>query len=184
MGRAGLWSSEAQRSKVNHRWVRRVLPTAKHRSGTACPLSRFRSKQYVNPANRIDFTDATLASSLVPVQCASLAPPAVFELKPKQSEGIPVTPRGTHTQVFSPSSATFQILYRSFPFGGHPPHHLLSSPGKVTARSFQSCNAFLRSSGIPSKHLLFPSGYPRQLHEEGLCCTTGSCAARLRLRRQ
>ena len=41
----------------------------------------FSPSRYVNPASRIDFTDATLASSLVPVQCASLAPPAVRQMQ-------------------------------------------------------------------------------------------------------
>ena len=36
----------------------------------------------------IDITDDTLASSLVPVQCASLAPPAlVFRLERERTEG-------------------------------------------------------------------------------------------------
>ena len=52
--------------------------------------------RYVNPASRIDFTDAALASSLVPVQCASLAPPAV---KQNKCKSIPMTPRVTHTRL-------------------------------------------------------------------------------------
>ena len=37
-----------------------------------------RPSRYVNPASRIDFTDATLASSLVPVQCAAPRPKIFF----------------------------------------------------------------------------------------------------------
>ena len=48
--------------------------------------SRKKLGRYVDPASRIDITDDTLASSLVPVQCASLAPPALG-LKREKTEG-------------------------------------------------------------------------------------------------
>ena len=56
-------------------------------------------------ASRIDFTDATLASSLAPVQCASLAPPAsTFEQtasSPTQKD--PYGSKGhTHTHTRPP----------------------------------------------------------------------------------
>ena len=48
--------------------------------------ARKKRGRYVDPASRIDITDDTPASSLVPVQCASLAPPALG-LKREKTEG-------------------------------------------------------------------------------------------------
>ena len=61
---------------------------------TACATV---SRRYVDLASQIDFTDAALASSLVPVQCASLAPPAEEAFKTKNKGEPSGTGVDTHT---------------------------------------------------------------------------------------
>ena len=49
------------------------------RSAEQYCLNSLKISRYVDLASQIDFTDATLASLLVPVQCTSLAPLAVLK---------------------------------------------------------------------------------------------------------
>ena len=58
--------------------------------------------RYVDLAPQIDITDAALASSLVPVQCASLAPPAKIQKDPYDSKGY------THTHTPPRREANFK----------------------------------------------------------------------------
>ena len=66
----------------------------------------FSPSRYVNPASWIDFRDATLASSLVPVQCASLAPPA------KTVQKNPCDYKGhTHSRLAALASGHVEVFF-------------------------------------------------------------------------
>ena len=120
----------------------------------------------------IDITDDTLASSLVPVQCASLAPPAIEK-----------TTSFTSIQMFHTHTHTPASTQTSFPTN-QPLHKPPFAPANCYKPAFTQIGFYpnqlldkqpFRQTTFCANQLLQPSFYTHHFYDKLTCCTNQLC---------